>query len=73
MVQTSWTKALKKIVEKINDIKSEEIAGLVGDLVDMESMFIFKEFFKKTLDSTNVEFRTIKTYLNLPKTIQKKI
>ena len=64
LVQTSWTKALKKIVEKINDTKSEEIAGLVGDLVDMESMFIFKEFFNKILNSSNLECRTKKTYLN---------
>ena len=30
----------------------------------MESMFAFKEFFKKVLNSTNLECRTKKTYLN---------
>jgi len=64
LVQASWTKALKKIVEKLNNTKSEEIAGIVGDLVDMESMFIFKEFFNKILNSSNLECRTKKTYLN---------
>ena len=64
LVQTSWINALKKIVEILRDIKSEEIAGIVGDLVDIESMFVFKEFFNKTLNSSNLECRTQKTYLN---------
>ena len=64
LVPTSWTIAIKKIVEKLNTIKSNEVAGITGDLVDMEGMFIFKEFFNKTLNSLNLECRTKKTFLN---------
>ena len=64
LVKTTWTNAFNKIVKRLNTTKSEKIAGIVGDLVDMESMLIFKEFFNKTLNSTNLECRTKKTYLN---------
>ena len=64
LVKTSWTNAFKKIAETSKDKKSEEIAGIVGDLIDVESMFIFKEFINKTLNSSNLECRTEKIYLN---------
>ena len=31
---------------------------LTGDLINMESLYLFKEFFNKTLKSNNVESRT---------------
>ena len=64
LVQASWNDALKKIVEKIKSTKANEIAGIVGDLVDLESMYVFKDFFIKNLNSKNLECRTKRTYLN---------
>ena len=64
LVKASWNDALKKIVEKIKSTKADEIAGIVGDLVDLESMYVFKDFFIKNLNSKNLECRTKKTYLN---------
>ena len=37
---------------------------LTGDLVNMETLYIFKEFFNKTLGSQNIESRMIIQYLN---------
>ena len=54
----------EKDISDSKNTKPEEIVGIVGDLIDMESMFIFKEFFNKTLNSSNLECRTENTYLN---------
>jgi NADH-quinone oxidoreductase subunit G len=43
-----------------------------GDLVNMETLYIFKEFFNKTLDSYSVESRSDPTYLNQQKRENKK-
>ena len=40
---------------------------MTGDLVNMETLYIFKEFFNKTLGSQNVESRSDHTYLNAEK------
>ncbi len=64
LIKTSWSKAFRKVIEKFNTTKPDEIAGFVGDLVDMETMYVFKEFFNKVLNCSNLECRTEKIYLN---------
>ncbi len=62
--KTSWDSALKIIVEKIKESPSEKIAGITGDLSNMETLYIAKEFFQKTLKSKNLESRTEDYYVN---------
>ena len=60
----SWGLAYKKIVEKIKEASAEKIAGLTGDLTNMETMFIVKEFFQKTIKSQNLDSRSDNYYVN---------
>ena len=56
-IKVSWDTAYKKIVEKINNTNSDNIAGFIGDLSNMETSYIAKEFFSKTIKSKNLESR----------------
>lgn len=56
--KSSWNEALKIISQKIYSVNSEEIAGLTGDLTNMESLFIIKEFFSKTIKSPYLDSRS---------------
>ena len=58
----SWDLAYKKVVEKIKETSAEKIAGLTGDLTNMETMFIVKEFFQKTIKSQNLDSRADNYY-----------
>ena len=60
----SWDLAYKKVVEKIKETSPEKIAGLTGDLTNMETMFIVKEFFQKTIKSQNLDSRSDNWYVN---------
>ena len=62
--KTTWENAYKIISKKIKSHKKENIAGLVGDLVDLETMFAFKMLFKHSIGSQNIEFRSKKIYIN---------
>ena len=62
--KTSWNIAFKKIVEQITKTSSEKIAGLTGDLTNMETLYIVKEFFNKTIKSKNLESRIENYYVN---------
>ena len=64
-IKISWDEAYKKIIEKINDTPPEKIAGLTGDLTNMETLFIAKEFFEKTIKSKNLDSRSTDGYLNI--------
>ena len=61
----SWKSAYNQIVEKIKETSSEKIAALTGDLTNMETLFILKEFFQKTIKSKNLESRVNESYINL--------
>jgi len=61
----SWKLAYENIVKKINDTLPEKIAGMTGDLTNMETMFITKEFFEKTIKSNNLESRSDNFYVNI--------
>ena len=60
----SWDLAYHKVVEKIKETSPEKIAGLTGDLTNMETMFIVKEFFQKTIKSQNLDSRSDNYYVN---------
>jgi NADH-quinone oxidoreductase subunit G len=61
--KSSWDEAINLIVDKIQTTEPEEIAGHVGDMVNMENALAFKRLFK-ILKSNNLEFREKKFYIN---------
>jgi len=65
--KASWDEVFNIIKSKFNNTDKNKICGLTGDLVNMETLYIFKEFFNKTLGSQNVESRNDYTYLNVEK------
>ena len=62
--KVSWQEALKFLIEKINSFDKNQIAGMVGDLADLEMIYSFKLFFEKCLGSENFECRQDKIYIN---------
>ena len=62
--KASWPEVFNIIKSKFKNTDKEKICGLTGDLVNMETLYIFKEFFNKTLGSQNLESRDNHTYLN---------
>jgi len=63
LVPTTWNEAIKTVARKIKETNPNDIAGFVGDLNDLQSMYLFKNLFKKSLNSKNLECRSKKTYL----------
>jgi NADH-quinone oxidoreductase subunit G len=62
--KASWPEVFNIIKSKFKNTDKKKICGLTGDLVNMETLYIFKEFFNKTLGSQNLESRNNHTYLN---------
>ena len=62
--KSSWKEVSNIIISKIKTLNPNEIAGVVGDLADLEMIYSFKSFFKKCIGSTNLECRQDRTYLN---------
>ncbi|MDA7837848.1 NADH-quinone oxidoreductase subunit NuoG [Candidatus Pelagibacter sp.] len=62
--KASWSEVFNIIKSKFKNTDKEKICGLTGDLVNMETLYIFKELFNKTLGSQNIESRDNHTYLN---------
>ena len=60
----SWKEANLKIFDKISQTSSENIAGITGDMTNMEAMFAIKEFFEKTIKSKNLDSRSENYYVN---------
>ena len=56
--KASWDEVYKIIKSKIENISKEKICGFVGDISNMETGYIFKEFFDRILDSQNYESRS---------------
>lgn len=56
LVEASWAEAFDTIKKKLKGAKGKEIAGLVGDLADMEGMLAFKDLLG-SLGSDRVEAR----------------
>ena len=62
--KASWNEVNNIIKGKVEETNSDKICGLTGDLTNMETLFIFKEFFNKCLNSKNLESRNDHVYLN---------
>ena len=62
--KVSWTDVYNKIFEKISNTPSDKIAGITGDMTNMETLFAIKEFFEKTIKSKNLDSRTENYYVN---------
>ena len=56
--KAGWDEVFKIIKSKINETSKDKIAGFVGDLTNMETSYIFKEFFDRTLNTKNYESRS---------------
>jgi len=63
LVKSSWEEALNIVSEKIKNFKTDEIGGHVGDLISLENSLAYKNFFNE-IDSSNLEFRERKFYIN---------
>ena len=63
--KATWNEAYKKIVDKIKITSSNKIVGLTGDLINMETLFIVKEFFNKIIKSPYLDSRTENLYVNI--------
>ena len=61
--KSNWDEAINLIVDKVKSIKNEQIAGHIGDMINMENALAFKKLFK-TFKSNNLEFREKKYYIN---------
>ena len=62
--KSTWDEAINILVEKIQSIQANEIAGHIGDMVNMENALSFKKFFN-TIKSKNLDFREKNFYINL--------
>jgi len=62
--KATWNEVFNIINSKFKNTDKEKICGISGDLINMETLYIFKEFFNKTLGSYNIESRSDHTYLN---------
>ncbi|HIF62117.1 MAG TPA: NADH-quinone oxidoreductase subunit G [Candidatus Pelagibacter sp.] len=70
--KTSWNEALNFITEKLKKLNPSEIAGIVGDLADLETIYSFKSFFEEVLGSKNIECRQDRIYINPEESINYK-
>ena len=61
--KSSWDETINLLVKKIQSFKPEEIAGHIGDMVNMETALGFKKLFK-IFKSKNIEFREKNFYIN---------
>ena len=61
--KSNWDEAIDLIADKIQSIKPNEIAGHIGDIINMENALAFKKLFK-IFNSNNLEFREKKFYVN---------
>jgi len=61
--KSTWDEAINLLVDKIHSVQSDEIAGHIGDMINMENALSFKKFFK-ILKSENLEFREKNFYIN---------
>ena len=63
LVKSSWDDAIELVTSKIKSIKPEEIAGHVGDMASIETIFSFKSLLEK-IGTNNFDFREKKIYID---------
>ena len=62
--KASWDEVYKIIKSKIENINKDKICGFVGDLTNMETSFIFKEFFDRIIDTNKYESRSSQRFID---------
>jgi len=62
--KSSWNATLKVLVDKLKFFNPNEIAGMTGELADLEMIYSFKSFFEKCIGSKNLECRQDRIYIN---------
>ena len=60
----SWKEAYSIIFDKISLAPSDKIAGITGDMTNMETLYIIKDFFDNTIKSNNLDSRIDNYYVN---------
>ena len=65
--KASWDEVFKIIKSKIQNTNKDKIAGFVGDLINMEASYIFKEFLERTIDTKNYESRSSNMFIDSSK------
>ncbi len=65
--KASWQEVYKIIKSKLENTSKEKVSGFVGDLTNMETAYIFKEFFDRTVETDNYESRSDNRYINTTK------
>ena len=65
--KASWSEIYKIIKSKFENTSKEKVCGFVGDMTNMETSYIFKEFFDRTLDTNNYESRSDNRFLDINK------
>ncbi len=60
----TWNEAYDTLTKKIESVLPDKIAGITGDLTDMETMYIVKEFFEKTIKCSNLDSRADHVYVD---------
>ena len=63
--KASWNEVFKIIKSKFENTSKDKISGFVGDLTNMETSYIFKEFFDRTLNSNNYESRSSNRFVDI--------
>ena len=61
--KSNWDEALDLLIKKIKEVQPNEIAGHIGDMINMENALGFKKLFN-LIQSNNLEFREKKFYIN---------
>ena len=62
--KASWDETYKIIKSKIENTNKDEICGFVGDLINMETSYIFKEFFERVINSKKYESRNSQSFID---------
>jgi len=63
LIKSSWDDVIEVVSNKIKSIKPEQIAGHVGDMASIETIFSFKNLLKK-IGTNNFDFREKKIYID---------
>ena len=63
--KASWSEVFNIIKSKFENSSKERICGFVGDLINMETGYIFKEFFDRTLNNKNYDSRSDNRFLDI--------
>ena len=63
--KASWLEVFRIIKSKIENTTNDKIVGFAGDLNNMETGYIFKEFFDRLLGSNNYDCRSSNRFIDI--------